>query len=184
MKKKNIWLAIALISICGICLFGCLGIGLAIRLAPKLVQYNIQSSSLKVGDAAPDFELTSLDGETVRLSQLKGTPVLLSFGATWCPDCRIEAPLLEEVHQSHPELMVLLVDVNEGPELVQQYMSELGITHPILLDRDGTVMEQYQVLAIPTELFIDANGIIRAKIIEKITPALIAEKLLLIGIDP
>jgi peroxiredoxin len=154
------------------------------RFGPQLYQYKLQNSSLKVGDAAPDFELAALDGGTIRLSQLKGQPVLLSFGATWCPDCRVEAPLLEDVHQSHPELIVLLVDVNENSDLVQRYMTELGITHSILLDSDGTVMKQYQVLAIPTELFIDTNGIIRAKIVEKVTPALLAEKLPLIGINP
>jgi thiol-disulfide isomerase/thioredoxin len=144
VKNKNTWLAVALISTLAICLFGCLGVGLALRFAPNLLQYNLRNSSLKVGEAAPDFELTSLDGGTVSLSQFKGTPVLLSFGATWCPDCRIEAPLLEEVHRSHPELVVLLVDVNEGPDVVRQYMSELGITHPILLDSDGAVMAQYR----------------------------------------
>ncbi len=183
-NKKVNWLAIIVVSTLGICLCACLGVGLAARFAPNLYQYKLQNSSLKVGEAAPDFELTSLDGEVVRLSQLKGTPVLLSFGATWCPDCRIEAPLLEDVHQAHPELVVLLVDVNEGPDLVQQYMRELGITHPILLDRDGAVMKQYQVLAIPTELFIDTEGVIRAKIIERVTPELLAEKLPLIGINP
>jgi peroxiredoxin len=139
---------------------------------------------LKVGDAAPDFELTTLEGETLSLSQFKGRPVLLSIGATWCPDCRLEAPLLQEVHEVYPELVVLLVDSKESPEVVQRFADEFGLTHPILLDRDGKVMELYQVFAIPTELFIDAEGVIQAKLVERITPELLIEKLPLIGITP
>jgi peroxiredoxin len=184
MEKKNKRLAIILISIIGICLIGCLGVGLAIRFAPNIYQYSLESSSLKVGDAAPDFELTSLESETVRLRQFKGQPVLLSIGATWCPDCRKEAPLLEELHKAHPELVVLLIDSKEGIDVVQNFADEFDITHPILLDHDGSVFKLYQVFAIPTLLFIDADGIIQSKIIEGVTPELLAEKLPLIGIDP
>ena len=184
MKKKTNWLAILSISVVGICLIGCLGIGLTIRLAPNIYQYSLESSSLKVGDPAPDFELTSLEGETVRMNQFTGQPVLLSIGASWCPDCRVEAPLLQELHENHPELVVLLIDGKESPDIVQDFANEFGITHPILLDRDGAVSKLYQVFAIPTELFIDANGIIRAKIIERVTPELLVEKLPLIGIAP
>ena len=139
---------------------------------------------MSVGDVATDFELMSLDGESVRLSQFKGQPVLLSIGATWCPDCRVEAPLLQELHENYPELVVVLVDSKESPEVVQDFADEFGLTHPILLDRDGAVMRLYQVFAIPTELFIDADGIIRAKIIERVTPELLAKKLPLIDIHP
>jgi len=184
MKKKPNWLVIFGASIIGICPIACLGIGLALRFTPNIHQYALENSSLKVGDPAPDFELTSLEGKTVRLNQFKGQPVLLSFGASWCPDCRIEAPLLEEVHQSQPALVVLLVDIKESPDIVRQFADEIGITHPILLDQNGAVNELYQIFAIPTELFIDANGIIRAKLVERVTPDLLAEKLPLIGIKP
>jgi peroxiredoxin len=184
MEKKNIRLAIILISIIGVCLIGCLGIGLAIRFAPNIYQYSLESSSLKVGDAAPDFELTSLEGKTVRLSQFKGQPILLSIGATWCPDCRKEAPLLEKLHKAHPELVVLLVDSKESVDIVQNFADEFDITHPILLDQDGSVLKLYQVFAIPTLLFIDVDGIIQAKIIESATPELLAKKLPLIGANP
>jgi len=184
MKKKANWPAILSIAAAGLCLFSCLGIGLAIRFAPNLYQYSLENSSLKVGEAAPDFELPSLDGKTVRLSEFKGRPILLSIGASWCPDCRKEAPLLEELHLAHPELVILMVDGKESPDVVQGFADEFGITHPILLDQDGSVTELYQVFAIPTDLFIDAEGMIKAKIIESVTPELLAEKLPLIGIEP
>src|SRR5688572_15693882 len=110
MQKQNTRMAVIIISILGICLIGCLAMGLVVRFAPNLYQFTLESSSLKVGDAAPDFELPTLSGETMRLSQFKGQPILLSIGASWCPDCRIEAPLLQELHETHPELVILLVD--------------------------------------------------------------------------
>lgn len=184
MKKKNTTLAAFIVGIISICLVGCLGVGLAVRFSPELYKNYLNNSSLKVGDPAPDFELISLDGETMSLSQFKGRPILLSIGATWCPDCRIEAPLLQELHETYPQLAVLLIDSKESPEIIQDYADEFGLTHPILLDRDGAVMELYQVFAIPTELFIDADGVIQAKLIERVTPELLLEKLPLIGISP
>ena len=133
---------------------------------------------------APNFELTALTGETIRLDQFHGQPLLLTIAATWCPGCRAEAPVLEELHQAHPELVILMVDSKESPEIVQQFADEFGITHPILLDRDVAVMDLYQVFAIPTVLFIDEDGMIRAKVIESVTPQLLAEKLPLIGLTP
>ncbi len=160
MKKKTNWLIILGASIVGTCLLGCLGIGLVVRFAPNIYQSMLENSSLKIGDAASDFELTTLTGDALRLNQFRGQPVLLSIGASWCPDCRAEAPLLEEVHQAHPELAVLLVDSKESIDVVQQFADEFDLTHPILLDSDGKVSVQYQIFAIPTELFIDKDGVI------------------------
>jgi thiol-disulfide isomerase/thioredoxin len=183
MQKKPNWLLIAGLSAAGLCVFCCVAAG-AIALAyPSLYQYTLNSTSLAVGEAAPDFELQALDGTSVQLSDFQGKPVLLTFGATWCPDCRAEAPLLEELHQKYPEIVVLAVDSKEGAGVVQDFADEFGITHRILLDEDGAVGQLYQVFAIPTVLFIDGGGIIRAKIIEKVTPGILEEKLPLIGVD-
>jgi len=183
MEKKNSCLALSLISVLGICLIGCFATGLALRFAPNIYQYSLENTSLKVGDSAPDFELASLKGETMRLSQFKGQPVLLTFGASWCPDCRAEAPLIQETHEKHPNLVILLVDSNESRDAVQGFADQFGMTHPVLLDQDGRVMKLYQVFAIPSGLFIDADGIIQAKLIEQVTPELLAEKLRLIGVN-
>ncbi len=184
MNKKTNWPAILAISAAGLCLLTCAGISLAVFFAPNLYQFSLDRSSLKVGAPAPDFELAALGGGTVRLSHYRGKPVLLTFGATWCPDCRKEAPLLEELHRSHPELVILLIDSQESADAVQIFADEMGITHTILLDENGAVTELYQVFAIPTELFIDPDGVIRAKTIESVTPELLAEKLPLIGVHP
>jgi len=184
MKNKTNRLAILLIFSAGICVFIVAGLALASRVFPRVEQYLQENKSLKVGAPAPDFELTSLDGETVRLSQFRGQPVLLSIGASWCPDCRREIPLLQELHEKHPELVVLMVDSGEEQDVVQAFADEFGITFPVLLDRDEKVMELYQVFAIPTNYFLDADGIVRARMIEQVSAELITEKLPLIGVNP
>jgi peroxiredoxin len=184
MTRKTNWWVIIGVSLAGMCLVACLGISLLIHFAPNIYEYSLNQSSLQVGTAAPDFELTALSGESVRLSQYRGQPVLLTFAATWCPDCRTETPLLQKLHTSHPELNMVLVDSNESAPIVQDFVDEFGITQTVLLDRYGTISKKYQIVAIPTQLFIDADGIIQAKLIEGITPQVLAEKLPLIGIEP
>jgi peroxiredoxin len=77
-----------------------------------------------------------------------------------------------------------MVDSGEERDVVQAFADEFGITFPVLLDRDEKVMELYQVFAIPTNYFLDADGIVRARMIEQVSPELITEKLPLIGVNP
>jgi peroxiredoxin len=171
------------LSAAGLCVICCLAAGAVYLAFPSLYQFTLNTTALAVGKSAPDFELQALDGSTVHLSDFQGKPVLLTFGATWCPDCRAETPLLEELHHKNSDLVILSVDSKEGADVVQDYVDESGITYPVLLDRDGSVNQLYEVFAIPTVLFIDGDGIIRAKIIEKVTTQVLQEKLPLIGID-
>lgn len=182
--KKTNWFLIIAASFAGLCLLGCITVAGLAALFPSIYQAYLQNSSLDIGDTAPDFELTALTGETIRLSQFRGQPVLLNFSASWCPSCREEAPLLEELHQEYPELVILLVDLKENQKTVQDFADEFGLTYPILLDRDGKVSDQYAIFAIPTGLFIDRDGMIQAKVVESVTPSLLAEYLPLIGIQP
>lgn len=182
-KNKN-WIAIGSLALAGLCFVGCLGLGLLFMFSPQLYEAWLNSSSLQVGGPAPDFELTSLAGQSVRLSQYQGQPVLLTIGASWCPDCIREAPLLQKLHETHPELVILDVDVKELEPVVRNYVEENGLTYQVLLDFNGQINDKYQILAIPTELFIDKDGVIRAKIVEGVTPELLAANLPLIGIQP
>lgn len=184
MKNKSNWVLFITLGIAGICLLGCfLTLG-GVAIMPNIYEYSLKNTSLDIGGTAPDFELPTLTGETVKLSQFRGRPVLLTFGASWCPDCRVEAPLLEEIHQKNSDLVIILVDIKESPEVVQEFVKEFKISHLVLLDSTGEIMDLYEIFAIPTELFIDENGIIQAKIIEKVTPQLLEKNLPLIGISP
>ena len=183
-KKKLSGFAIAGLILAGLCFISCLGVGLLLKFSPQLYQASLDNSSLQVGAAAPDFELAALRGGTVRLSQYRGSPVLLTVGASWCPDCVHEAPLLEQLHSTHPHLVILDIDVKEPQPVVQRYVEQYGLTYPVLLDFNGDVNSKYQIIAIPTELFIDKDGIVRAKIVEAVTPELLAQNLPLIGVQP
>jgi peroxiredoxin len=120
---------------------------------------------LAVGAKAPDFELKTLTGETIKLSNLKGKRVMLNFWATWCPPCKAEMPAMEQFSKQMPKDIVILA-VNIDPQLdVKGFVDKNKITFPILLDAEDTVNETYQVLSIPTTYFIDSKGIIQNKYI-------------------
>ena len=183
-KSKPRWPIALLVAVGVSCWLACLCGGFAAANASKIYQFSLNRTSLKVGTLAPDFEAPSLSGGTVRLSQFRGEPVLLTFGTTWCPDCVAEAPVVQALHEEHPELVVLLVDSNESRGTVQDFVDEYGLTYPVLLDSNGSISRQYQIFAIPTGLFIDAEGVIQAKVVESVTPELLEDKLPLIGVDP
>jgi peroxiredoxin len=185
--NKQIIIGVAVIL--GICLICCVAVGVAALLgAPALLEWASSSyrptTPLQVGSPAPDFELTSLEGESVRLSQFQGQPVLLVFGATWCPPCRAEAPLVQELHEGHPEMIVIWVNMEESAPTVQKYVDEAGLTHRVLLDKSGRVSDTYHIYAIPTSFFIDVDGILRAMLIEELTPDYLTKTLPLIGVTP
>jgi cytochrome c biogenesis protein CcmG/thiol:disulfide interchange protein DsbE len=117
----------------------------------------------QVGFAAPDFTLETRDGGAIRLSDLRGQVVVLNFWATWCPPCRAEMPALQQVYAKYRDqgFAVLAVDVAEGEAQVTPFADQQGLTFPILLDRDGSVSNLYQVRAMPSTYFVDRSGVIR-----------------------
>ena len=137
----------------------------------------------QVGFLAPDFTATTLAGETVTLSQLRGTPVVLNFWATWCPPCRAELPHFQAAHEAQGDrATILAVDEREDPQQVAGFAQRLGLTFPIPLDTDGRIGVQYRVRALPTTYFIDANGVIRRVIRGTTTRAVLDSTL--VGLAP
>ncbi|OIK13246.1 alkyl hydroperoxide reductase [Bacillus sp. MUM 116] len=118
---------------------------------------------LKIGAKAPDFELKTLSGDKIKLSDLKGKKVMLNFWATWCPPCKAEMPAMEKFFKEKDKDLVILA-VNIDPQLdVKGFVNKNKITFPILLDVDDHVNETYQILSIPTTYFINSKGIIENK---------------------
>jgi thiol-disulfide isomerase/thioredoxin len=97
------------------------------------------------------------------LSDFRGKKVMINFWASWCGPCRYEAPYLvkvyEEVHDQGFE--ILAVNLRENPSTVSRFVEEFGFRFPVLLDRNGEVGAAYYVVAIPTSVFVDDQGIIR-----------------------
>jgi cytochrome c biogenesis protein CcmG/thiol:disulfide interchange protein DsbE len=183
-NKRQIVRWILGISIAGIVIFLVLGSVMLVKYSPRIASYLRSRSTATIGTVAPDFELPALNGERISLSQFAGQPVVLSFNATWCPDCDRAAPLIQKMHEDHPELVVLIIDGSESIDVVQRSAEEHGYTFPVLLDSDYAVDRQYAINAIPTVFFIDGNGIIQAKVIETVTPELLGDALPMIGIEP
>src|SRR5690625_912312 len=118
----------------------------------EMVGIGTDEIGLEKGEKAPDFELETLDGETVKLSDFQGQPVLLNFWATWCPPCREEMPDIQKLHENN-DVKVLAVDAFEtekSEEGVQEFVDEMGVTFDILLDENSKVITVYNVMSFPT----------------------------------
>ena len=124
------------------------------------------SSGVLPGTPAPDFTLSTLDGGTVALGDLRDRPVLINFWATWCPPCRLEMPLIEEAFQAKKAqgLVVLAVDIAESRAEVERYIKEGGYTFPVVLDADGSLSARYRVTGLPETFLVDRGGIIRFRL--------------------
>jgi len=131
------------------------------------------------GFLAPDFVLSTLDGGRMRLSDLRGRPVLVNFWASWCGPCRAEMPHIQAAHEAHTGEGLIVVGVNqmESQATVAQFVNEFGLTFPVPLDRDGDVSDDYRARALPTSFFVDADGVIRDVVIGPMTSGLIESKL-------
>lgn len=142
--------------------------GLIEDLSDDLTDENIDTESgLEKNELAPDFELTTLTGETVKLSDYKGKKVILNFWATWCPPCKVEMPFMESYYGKYKEsenveiLAVNMTNMERGrSETVKGFVDEHKLTFPILMDEDGGVTELYKVLAYPTTFIINTEGVI------------------------
>jgi len=118
----------------------------------------------EVGHLAPDFTLPSLDGQTVRLSDLRGKAVLLNFWATWCAPCRLEMPTIDKAYQEYKSrgLEILAVSLDAGSNsVVKNFMQELKLDFPVLLDPNMEVLRLYRQFSIPATFLIDKQGIVR-----------------------
>jgi thiol-disulfide isomerase/thioredoxin len=124
------------------------------------------------GDIAPDFKLKNLSAETVQLSDLVGRAVILNFWATWCPPCRREMPLLDELQKTYSDkgLSIIGLNLGEPPEMVKSYVEAVDVSYPVWLDAplgapgfDLTreIFSSYGAVGLPTTLFIDRDGVIQ-----------------------
>ncbi len=117
-----------------------------------------------VGQVAPDFTLKDLNGRTITLSELRGHPVLINFWATWCPPCREEMPVLQTMWTRYRDqgFVLLAIDVQEPPNVVESFVRRQGLDFYILLDTRGDVSTRYRIRGFPTSFFVDREGVIRA----------------------
>lgn len=135
---------------------------------PETVYPHPQSSppSSESGkNMAPNFELESLDGEVVKLSDFRGKIVLLDFWATWCGPCKVQMKKLKELKSlvNEDEVVIISIDVGESKSIVQEFISKEEVDWLVLLDLRGFTAKSYGIRAIPTLFIIDKEGLIREK---------------------
>jgi cytochrome c biogenesis protein CcmG/thiol:disulfide interchange protein DsbE len=123
---------------------------------------NAVKTGFQPGEYAPDFELRSLDGLSVRLSSLRGKPVLLNFWATWCAPCKIEMPWLVELDQQYRAKGIQIVGVSlddAGDEKdVATFAKDRGVNYTVLLGNSAVANTYGGVRLMPQNFFIDADG--------------------------
>jgi thiol-disulfide isomerase/thioredoxin len=134
--------------------------GLAVWLLPEMA--SATPSAPQAGKMAPPIELENLDGKSVSLAEYRGHPVLVNFWAQWCGPCRSEMPAIDAVARANPNVVVLAVDVLDGPALVRQYLQEVPLGFAPVLDLDGRVAGAYKVTSLPSSFFVGPDGVIRA----------------------
>lgn len=121
---------------------------------------------VKVGDKAPLFELKTVEGDKVALSDYKGKGVILNFWGTWCEPCKEEMPDLNRMNKIYQSkgVEVLTVHVKDSPQQVKQFFSELpeDIDLKVALDGSGDVMSAYNANELPNTYIIDKDGVIKA----------------------
>ena len=143
---------------------------------PKATAYIISSPppiGLKVGASAPEFAVTRADGSTyqltdlagkpIRLADLRGKAVWVNFWATWCPPCQSEVPILRSVSETYRDrgLVLVAVSVQETSAAdVASYAGRYQLGYTIGFDGSGEIFRAYKGYGLPTQVFIDPNGVI------------------------
>ncbi len=132
------------------------------------------TEGLQPGSLAPElavaledggtFQLTDLDGKPIRLADLRGKVVWLNFWASWCPPCQHETPILRTLSERYRDrgLEVVGISVQETtPADIAAYAARYQLPYTIGFDASGHVFHAYKVYALPTQFFIDPQGVIR-----------------------
>ena len=124
---------------------------------------NDEETIIKVGMAAPTFELKGLDDSKVTSESLKGKVYILNFFDTTCPDCRKEFPVLQQIYDNYGDKVpVLNVPRSQGVEDAEAYWKENGLTMPIYSDGAQRLYFQFATRTIPRTYIINADGIVIA----------------------
>ena len=129
-------------------------------------------------EVAPDFALKDLQGRNFKLSEQRGKPVLLVFGATWCPSCREEIPHLKEIYAKYTSkgLVIVNVDVDEPQAQVARFAEKYKLPYRVVVDERARVARNYHVWGVPNFILLDKEGKFVCQECQEVEPLL--EKLL------
>lgn len=121
-----------------------------------------------VGDMIYDYELTDIQsGETMKISDFQGKKVLMMFWASWCPHCKNQAPMLQELSEKRDDIVVIgvnLEDTEVNKEDPVAFVEELGLTYVNVYGPDE-MHQTFQITSTPTSIFINSQGIIEEGVV-------------------
>ena len=114
-------------------------------------------------DYAPDFLVYDREGNEVKLSDMRGKPVVLNFWATWCGPCKSELPAFQQAYETYgDDVVFMMVDMVQGRTETKagaiEYVDGQGYTFPLYFDEDQNAVAAYEIAAVPASYFISAEG--------------------------
>lgn len=128
--------------------------------------------------ALPDLTLTTPDGDPVNLQQFAGRPIVLNVWASWCPPCVREMPVLAQAQRRYPQVQFLFANLGEDATTVTAFLLERELElDAVLLDLHNRIGQHYGSQAVPTTLFIDANGRLRDSHLGELSSASLQHRL-------
>jgi len=140
--------------------------GVVLLAALSLSAPNATAQKVGRGTAAPEIDLPTLTGGHVKLSALRGHPVVVTFWGTWCPPCREEFPELVAMQKAHRDAGLVVLAVNQRDQelttkAVEDFVHEYGVDFPVALDNRGHSRRTFRLVGLPTLVFIDTAGVIQ-----------------------
>ena len=128
---------------------------------------------------APDFSIAGFDGETVKLSDLRGQVVVINFWASWCPPCREEAPYLESTWRKYQDQGVFFIGVDyvDTEKKALAYIDEFDITYFNGPDAGTRIAQDYRMDGVPETYYVAKNGELRGTKIGPLFPPELDQKI-------
>ena len=135
----------------------------ALIVATALIAIVAGSCGSGAGDdvQATDIEFELLDGGTSTIGAFLDRPVVLNFFASWCPPCKAEMPALEAIHQQRPDIAFIGLAANDTRTRAREIVADTGVTYPTGLDSVAAIGNAFEILGMPTTVFIAADGEVR-----------------------
>ncbi|MGC4377954.1 TlpA disulfide reductase family protein [Fictibacillus sp. Mic-4] len=171
MKVKPLFILLILLALIGIAVWASRQEGKPLIDNPSETfesrDYN-GKTGLNPGNRAPNFTLTSLDGQKIALDDYRGKKVILNFWQTSCVPCRKEMPALQKYYKKYQakdvEILAINLTYNEkNRDDIESFVKEYDAWFPILLDQNAEAVKKYEILSAPTSYIIDSKGIIQKK---------------------
>jgi thiol-disulfide isomerase/thioredoxin len=167
--KRNILVILVVIVAVALMIWA----GVRLSKKPATTASNLPTTGPNVGAYAPDFELQSLDGRTVKLSALRGKAVVVNFWATWCQPCKLEMPWFEELHKQYQPQGLEIIGINTDDYIstkdavrdeVANFAKDLGVTYTIVRGKESVADAFGGAQLLPITFYIDRQGKIIANV--------------------